>query len=83
MIDSYDYDDVIMIFYSYANLNCHHKICYEEIIVMSVPVYMDSNMELSPSSEAASCAATQEFPNFYGTRRFITVFTRALQWSLS
>jgi hypothetical protein len=35
-------------------------------------------MELSPSSEAASCVAT-----FYGTRKFITVFTRALHWSLS
>jgi hypothetical protein len=25
----------------------------------------------------------KNFPAFYGTRRFITVFTRALQWSLS
>jgi hypothetical protein len=32
---------------------------------------------LSPSWEAGSCAA------FYGTRRFITAFTRALHWSLS
>jgi hypothetical protein len=32
-------------------------------------------MELSPSWEAASCAAT--FPPFNGTQRFITVFTRA------
>jgi hypothetical protein len=28
--------------------------------------------------EAASCAAIQELPAFYGTRSFITVFTRAL-----
>jgi hypothetical protein len=31
-------------------------------------------MELSPSWEAASCAATRELPSIYGTRRFITVF---------
>jgi hypothetical protein len=27
--------------------------------------------------------ALKRYPAFYGTRRFITVFTRALQWSLS
>jgi hypothetical protein len=43
-----------------------------------------SLMELRPSWEAANCAATQEIiPAFYRTRRFITVFTRALHWSLS
>jgi hypothetical protein len=40
-------------------------------------------MELSPSWEAASHAALKNFPTFYGTRWFITVFTRALQWFLS
>jgi hypothetical protein len=40
-------------------------------------------MELSPSGGAANSAATQEFPSIYGTRRFITLFTRALHWSLS
>jgi hypothetical protein len=25
----------------------------------------------------------KKFPAFYGTRRFITVFTRALHWSIS
>jgi hypothetical protein len=41
-------------------------------------------MELSPSWEAANCAATQEIISaFYGTRRFITVFTRAIHPSLS
>jgi hypothetical protein len=43
-----------------------------------------SLMELSPSWEAANCAATQGIiPAFYGTRRFITVFTRAHHRSLS
>jgi hypothetical protein len=42
-----------------------------------------SLMELSPSWQAANCAATQKInPAFYGTRRFITVFTRALDRSL-
>jgi hypothetical protein len=40
-------------------------------------------IELSPSLKSASCAATQELPTLYGTRRFITVFTRSLHWSLS
>jgi hypothetical protein len=40
-------------------------------------------MELSPSGGATNSAGTQEFPSIYGTRRFITVFTRALHWSLS
>jgi hypothetical protein len=41
-------------------------------------------MELSPSWEAANCAAKfKNFPAFHGTRRFISVFTRALHWSLS
>jgi hypothetical protein len=32
-------------------------------------------MQPSPSWETASCAATKELAAFYGTRRFITVFT--------
>jgi hypothetical protein len=47
----------------------------------SVPT-SSSLMELSPSWEAANCAATQELPNILWTRRFITAFTRALHWSL-
>jgi hypothetical protein len=40
--------------------------------------------ELSLSWGAVNCAASQELPPaFYGTRRFNTVFTRALHWSLS
>jgi hypothetical protein len=30
-----------------------------------------------------SCKLCSNFPAFYGTRRFITAFTRALHWSLS
>jgi hypothetical protein len=39
-------------------------------------------MELSPSWETASRLATQVFPKIYRTRRFITMFTLALNWSL-
>jgi hypothetical protein len=53
------------------------------VLVMEIDTITHSLMELSPSSEAANCAATQELPSIYETRRFITVFTRALQWSLS
>jgi hypothetical protein len=49
---------------------------------MSVQVLINF-MELSTSSEAAGSEATYKFPNIYGTRKFITVFTRALHWSLS
>jgi hypothetical protein len=38
-------------------------------------------MELSPHWEVAQLL--KNFPTFYGTRRFITVFTRALHWSVS
>jgi len=34
-------------------------------------------MEQIPSSEANRCSASQKFPAFYGTCRFITVFTTA------
>jgi len=40
-------------------------------------------MEKSPFWEADSRSASQEIPPSYGTRNFITVFTAALQWSLS
>jgi hypothetical protein len=40
-------------------------------------------MELSPSKEKLSVVQLlKNFPEFYETRRFITVFTRALHWSL-
>jgi hypothetical protein len=40
-------------------------------------------MEMSPSWEVTSDAATKNYLMFNGTRSFITVFTRALHWSLS
>jgi hypothetical protein len=40
-------------------------------------------MELSLSWEAPIVQPLKNFPVFYGTRRFITIFTRAHQWSLS
>jgi hypothetical protein len=40
-------------------------------------------MELRTTLEATNYVATWYFPAFYGTRRFITAFTRALHLSLS
>jgi hypothetical protein len=40
-------------------------------------------MELSPSRKAPVTQILKNFPTFYGTRRFITAFTRAIHWSLS
>jgi hypothetical protein len=51
--------------------------------IVSITKYPTDSMELKPSREAASCAATQEFPNILWNWRFITAFTRALHWSLS
>jgi hypothetical protein len=42
-----------------------------------------SLMELSLLEELSVVHLLKNFPAFYGTRRFITVFTRALHWSLS
>jgi hypothetical protein len=39
--------------------------------------------ELSPLGKPSIMQSLRNFPAFYGTRRFIAVFTRALQWSLS
>jgi hypothetical protein len=50
---------------------------------MNQPTLTHSFMELSPSREAANCAGTQKLPSILSNRRFITVFTRALHWSLS
>jgi hypothetical protein len=53
---------------------------FETQLILFLMILTHSLMELSSSWEVANCAATQAF---YGTRRFITVFTRALHWSIS
>jgi hypothetical protein len=40
-------------------------------------------MELNPLEKLLIAQLLKNFPEFYGTLRFITVFTRALHWSLS
>jgi hypothetical protein len=42
-----------------------------------------NSMDLSPFWEAARRSATSELPKIYGTRKYSTVFTRALHWYLS
>jgi hypothetical protein len=40
-------------------------------------------MELSPLEKPPVVQLLKNFPPFYGTQRFITMFTRVLQWPLS
>jgi hypothetical protein len=40
-------------------------------------------MELSPLEKLPVVQLLKNFAVLYGTRRFITVFTRVLHWSLS
>jgi hypothetical protein len=40
-------------------------------------------MELSLLEKPPIVQLLKKFPALYGTQRFITVFTRALHWSLS
>jgi len=40
-------------------------------------------MAQSPASEAKSLTASEKFPIFYWAQKFITIFWRAQQWSLS
>ena len=40
-------------------------------------------MEQSPSWEAKTVSASKKFPTFYGTRKFITAFTKVRHLSLS
>jgi hypothetical protein len=49
------------------NLCVHYKL---HLLINSV--------EMTPSCEAASRSITQKFPKFYGTQKFITVFTKSL-----
>jgi hypothetical protein len=46
-------------------------------------IHIADSTELSPSLEAASCAAAKEIPSILWNCSFITAFTRALHWSLS
>jgi hypothetical protein len=45
-------------------------------------VHFSNTMELSSSWEAASRVATRELSTFFASRRFVTMFPRALHWSL-
>jgi hypothetical protein len=56
---------------------------YEYLKYLTAQSKLTNFMELSHSSEAATCVATQELPAIYGTERCITMFTTALHWSLS
>jgi hypothetical protein len=57
---------------------------YVCIIYSHIYVYTNStnSMELSPLEKPPVAQLLKNFPIFYGTRRFFTVFTRALHWFL-
>jgi hypothetical protein len=40
-------------------------------------------MEPTPSWEATSLSAIHEYPNIFGTRKYITLFIRAFHWFIS
>jgi hypothetical protein len=50
---------------------------------MSYEKFTHSFMELALLEKLPIVQLLKNFPAFYGTRYFITVFTRALHWSLS
>jgi hypothetical protein len=49
-------------------------------IISRKNIFVLKFMELGSSLEYVSYAVIQNFPAFYGIRKFITVFTRALYW---
>jgi hypothetical protein len=53
----------------YLHLTCYHSLTHS---------WSWALLEMVPIVQLLN-----KFPAFYGTRRFITVFTRALHWSLS
>jgi hypothetical protein len=52
-------------------------------VFTSSATFRSNSMEMKPSWEATSRSAIQEFPTLYVIPRFITVFTRAFQRSVS
>ena len=55
----------------------HSKLCYSPVCIRYT-----GSMEHGPSWEANQSSFSHKFPAFYGTRRFITSFTRAVPfWS--
>jgi hypothetical protein len=69
-----------------CNIEYCHTTCFTSQITSRISVtfcLFNNTVELSPSGEPANYVATEELSSSYGTRRFITVFTRPLHWSLS
>jgi hypothetical protein len=58
---------------------------YNEAVSLSLFLCISptNSMERSPSWEANSHSASQDIPRFYGTRKFITMFTRSCHGCLT
>jgi hypothetical protein len=72
--------------YIIPNINFTYPWLHTKIHVFdaySVIWQTQSLMELSPSWGSATVQLLKKFPAFYGTRRSITAFTRALHWFLT
>jgi hypothetical protein len=65
-------------------MNCRNRICKQDNVRKDLcwSQWLTDSTEQSPYREADSHLSNQEITAFYGTRRFITVFTWARHWSL-
>jgi hypothetical protein len=75
---------VIVIFYRRNRVRITLLVsCTPVLFIIFSHINLTNSMEQRPSWEAKRFSASQEIPAFYGTRRFITAFTRARHLSLS
>jgi hypothetical protein len=54
-----------------------------EVVTSRLTDWLTDSMEQNPSWEAIITKIVKKFPAFHGTRRIITVFTRARHWNPS
>jgi hypothetical protein len=65
------------------NYEVPHYAVFSILLSTLLSTNLSNSMEQSSSREANSHSASQKFPDFYGTRKFIMVFTRSRHWPVS